>query len=223
MATDLSNLLHVFILKPSLVSFCLPHQCQDVIETSYLIAKQIADDVDFHGYLFMEFGKGLIKKCRTSPDAFIQLALQLAQFRVGLSSQINNLINALLNHLPLIYLLCRTREDFVWRTSHRWLVCSEMDEQRQCAPAPLRLSHLSEPWRTLVQLWADHQTLSFHLNHSGVKCVLCISDSTKGHIVLCGTWSPRPRGHLSLCVNGLDFKPPVVQTRLKLRVMIMQI
>lgn len=39
--------------------------------------------MDFHGYLFTEFGKGLIKKCRTSPDAFIQLALQLAQFRVG--------------------------------------------------------------------------------------------------------------------------------------------
>uniref|UniRef100_A0A672GXI8 Carnitine O-palmitoyltransferase 1, muscle isoform n=1 Tax=Salarias fasciatus TaxID=181472 RepID=A0A672GXI8_SALFA len=42
---------------------------------------RIADDVDFHGCLFTEFGKGLIKKCRTSPDAFIQLALQLAQFR----------------------------------------------------------------------------------------------------------------------------------------------
>lgn len=51
-------------------------------------AKQIADDVDFHGYLFADFGKGLIKKCRTSPDAFVQLALQLAQFRVGLYSGI---------------------------------------------------------------------------------------------------------------------------------------
>ncbi|KAM8861501.1 carnitine O-palmitoyltransferase 1, muscle isoform 2-T3 [Synchiropus picturatus] len=59
----------------------LAPQCQSVIETSYLSAKQIADDVDFHGCLFTEFGKGLIKKCRTSPDAFIQLALQLAQFR----------------------------------------------------------------------------------------------------------------------------------------------
>lgn len=51
------------------------------------MARQIADDVDFHSYLFTEFGKGQIKKCRTSPDAFIQLALQLAQFRVGLSSR----------------------------------------------------------------------------------------------------------------------------------------
>lgn len=53
-----------------------------MIEASYVSAKRIADDVDFYGCLFHEFGKGLIKKCRTSPDAFIQMALQLAQFRV---------------------------------------------------------------------------------------------------------------------------------------------
>uniref|UniRef100_A0A673ABZ4 Carnitine O-palmitoyltransferase 1, muscle isoform n=1 Tax=Sphaeramia orbicularis TaxID=375764 RepID=A0A673ABZ4_9TELE len=66
---------------PNRLQWQLPEECQEVIEASYLSAKQIADDVDFHGYLFNEFGKGLIKKCRTSPDAFIQLALQLAQFR----------------------------------------------------------------------------------------------------------------------------------------------
>ncbi|XP_063335916.1 carnitine O-palmitoyltransferase 1, muscle isoform isoform X7 [Pelmatolapia mariae] len=66
---------------PTRLQWQIPNECQNVIETSYLSAKQIADDVDFHGYLFAEFGKGLIKKCRTSPDAFIQLALQLAQFR----------------------------------------------------------------------------------------------------------------------------------------------
>uniref|UniRef100_A0AAQ4RVY7 Carnitine O-palmitoyltransferase 1, muscle isoform n=1 Tax=Gasterosteus aculeatus aculeatus TaxID=481459 RepID=A0AAQ4RVY7_GASAC len=66
---------------PSRLQWQIPNECQEVIETSYLSAKLIADDVDFHGYLFHEFGKGLIKKCRCSPDAFIQLALQLAQFR----------------------------------------------------------------------------------------------------------------------------------------------
>lgn len=69
------------MLKAYLFLACF--QCQSVIEASYLSAKQIANDVDFFGCLFTEFGKGLIKKCRTSPDAFIQLALQLAQFRVG--------------------------------------------------------------------------------------------------------------------------------------------
>ncbi|XP_062245689.1 carnitine O-palmitoyltransferase 1, muscle isoform [Platichthys flesus] len=66
---------------PTRLQWRILKECQAVIETSYLLAKQIADDVDFHAHLFSEFGKGLIKKCRTSPDAFIQLALQLAQFR----------------------------------------------------------------------------------------------------------------------------------------------
>uniref|UniRef100_A0A1A8BUG0 Carnitine O-palmitoyltransferase 1, muscle isoform n=1 Tax=Nothobranchius kadleci TaxID=1051664 RepID=A0A1A8BUG0_NOTKA len=66
---------------PNRLQWHISKECQDVIEKSYLSAKQIADDVDFHGYLFTDFGKGAIKKCRTSPDAFIQLALQLAQFR----------------------------------------------------------------------------------------------------------------------------------------------
>lgn len=47
------------------------------------MAKALADDVDFHCFLFDEFGKGLIKQYRTSPDSFIQIALQLAHFRVS--------------------------------------------------------------------------------------------------------------------------------------------
>ncbi|XP_077423675.1 carnitine O-palmitoyltransferase 1, muscle isoform [Vanacampus margaritifer] len=67
--------------QPSRLQWLIPATCQNVIETSYLSAKKIADDVDFLAYLFSAFGKGLIKKCKTSPDAFIQMALQLAQFR----------------------------------------------------------------------------------------------------------------------------------------------
>lgn len=67
--------------QPTRLKWDLPEECQNVVESSYLLARQIADDVDFYGYLFNDFGKGLIKKCRTSPDAFIQMALQLAQFR----------------------------------------------------------------------------------------------------------------------------------------------
>ncbi|XP_077371923.1 carnitine O-palmitoyltransferase 1, muscle isoform isoform X2 [Festucalex cinctus] len=67
--------------QPSRLQWLIPTECQHVIETSYLSAKKIADDVDFFAYLFCAFGKGLIKRCKTSPDAFIQLALQLAQFR----------------------------------------------------------------------------------------------------------------------------------------------
>uniref|UniRef100_W5L0B4 Carnitine O-palmitoyltransferase 1, muscle isoform n=1 Tax=Astyanax mexicanus TaxID=7994 RepID=W5L0B4_ASTMX len=66
---------------PTRLQWDIPKPCQDIIEGSYRIAKDLADDVDFHGYVFEEFGKGQIKKSKTSPDAFIQLALQLAHFR----------------------------------------------------------------------------------------------------------------------------------------------
>lgn len=58
-------------------------QCQAVIESSYQVARALADDVELYCFQFFPFGKGLIKKCRTSPDAFVQIALQLAHFRVG--------------------------------------------------------------------------------------------------------------------------------------------
>ncbi|OBS77317.1 hypothetical protein A6R68_16247 [Neotoma lepida] len=58
-----------------------PEACQEVIETSLSSANLLANDVDLHSFPFDTFGKGLIKKCRTSPDAFIQLALQLAHYK----------------------------------------------------------------------------------------------------------------------------------------------
>lgn len=67
---------------PSAKPFSPFRQCQEVIETSLSCASLLADDVDFHSFPFTTFGKGLIKKCRTSPDAFVQLALQLAHYKV---------------------------------------------------------------------------------------------------------------------------------------------
>ncbi|GAA6092011.1 carnitine O-palmitoyltransferase 1, muscle isoform [Tachysurus ichikawai] len=66
---------------PTRLHWDIPSACQEIIEESYTVAKELADDVDFCGYVFDDFGKGLIKKCKTSPDAFIQLALQLAHYR----------------------------------------------------------------------------------------------------------------------------------------------
>ncbi|XP_066579830.1 carnitine O-palmitoyltransferase 1, muscle isoform isoform X1 [Amia ocellicauda] len=73
--------MNMNLTPPSKLQWDIPQECQDVVESSYKVAKAIADDVDFHGCLFNEFGKGLIKKCKTSPDAFVQIALQLAHFR----------------------------------------------------------------------------------------------------------------------------------------------
>uniref|UniRef100_A0A0K8RX30 carnitine O-palmitoyltransferase n=1 Tax=Crotalus horridus TaxID=35024 RepID=A0A0K8RX30_CROHD len=70
------------IPMPTKLQWEIPEECQEVIEKSLnIIARPLADDVDFHSFLFDAFGKGLMKKTKTSPDAFVQLALQLAHYR----------------------------------------------------------------------------------------------------------------------------------------------
>uniref|UniRef100_A0ABI7ZAY8 Carnitine O-palmitoyltransferase 1, muscle isoform n=1 Tax=Felis catus TaxID=9685 RepID=A0ABI7ZAY8_FELCA len=69
------------LAAPQRLQWDIPKQCQAVIESSYRVATALADDVELYCFQFLPFGKGLIKKCRTSPDAFVQIALQLAHFR----------------------------------------------------------------------------------------------------------------------------------------------
>ncbi|XP_062845574.1 carnitine palmitoyltransferase 1Aa (liver) isoform X1 [Trichomycterus rosablanca] len=66
---------------PQRLQWNIPAECQTMIANSLSVAQALADDVDSHIIPFQDFGKGLIKKCKTSPDAFIQIALQLAHFR----------------------------------------------------------------------------------------------------------------------------------------------
>nr|DBA31501.1 TPA: hypothetical protein GDO54_007338 [Pyxicephalus adspersus] len=66
---------------PYRLQWDIPAKCREVIERSYFTAKTLADDVDFNCLRFTDFGKGLIKKCRSSPDAFLQISLQLAHYR----------------------------------------------------------------------------------------------------------------------------------------------
>ena len=49
------------------------------------VALALLNDVDLRLLAHSAFGKGLMKKCRISPDAFIQMALQLAYYRVSIS------------------------------------------------------------------------------------------------------------------------------------------
>uniref|UniRef100_A0AAQ4RD10 carnitine O-palmitoyltransferase n=1 Tax=Gasterosteus aculeatus aculeatus TaxID=481459 RepID=A0AAQ4RD10_GASAC len=72
---------HPNLPGPQKLSWDIPAECQEVIQSSLKVARTLADDVDSHIMPFSDFGKGLIKKCRTSPDAFIQIALQLAHYR----------------------------------------------------------------------------------------------------------------------------------------------
>ncbi|XP_059169843.1 carnitine O-palmitoyltransferase 1, liver isoform-like isoform X2 [Physella acuta] len=56
--------------------------CQQRIEESLQVATVLLNDVDLHIMMFREFGKGFVKTCKVSPDAFIQTALQLTYFRL---------------------------------------------------------------------------------------------------------------------------------------------
>ncbi|XP_060636742.2 palmitoyl thioesterase CPT1C isoform X1 [Anolis sagrei] len=69
------------IPPPQKLQWEIPPECEEVIMQSFRVAYNLASDIDFHAFTFKDFGKGLIKKCRTSPDGFIQLALQLAHFK----------------------------------------------------------------------------------------------------------------------------------------------
>lgn len=57
-------------------------QCEEQICQSLALAQALANDVDMHVVVFRDFGKAKVKKCRVNPDAFIQIALQLAYYRV---------------------------------------------------------------------------------------------------------------------------------------------
>ena len=49
--------------------------------SSFKVAQDLLNDVDLHIMIHDSFGKGFVKQCNTSPDAFIQMALQLAYYR----------------------------------------------------------------------------------------------------------------------------------------------
>jgi len=68
--------------NPIRLEWDINKQCQGVIESQLQIARALADDVDLHIMMFTEFGKGFVKTCKVSPDAFIQTAIQLTYYRL---------------------------------------------------------------------------------------------------------------------------------------------
>ncbi|XP_077474533.1 carnitine O-palmitoyltransferase 1, liver isoform [Stigmatopora argus] len=66
---------------PQRLTWDIVPEVQAQVCSSLAVAQALADDVDCHVFPFKDFGKGRIKKLRFSPDAFIQIALQLAYYR----------------------------------------------------------------------------------------------------------------------------------------------
>jgi len=59
----------------------LSQKAEKVIEAARVNIQKMIDDVD-HLILFHElYGKGFIKKCGVSPDAYVQMAMQIAYRR----------------------------------------------------------------------------------------------------------------------------------------------
>lgn len=46
------------------------------------VALALVEDIDLRILAFNDYGKGFMKTAKVSPDAYIQMALQLAYFRV---------------------------------------------------------------------------------------------------------------------------------------------
>lgn len=51
------------------------------IETAYESAQKLIKDIDLRILVHDQYGKGFMKTCGISPDAYIQMALQLAYYR----------------------------------------------------------------------------------------------------------------------------------------------
>ncbi|VDK50245.1 unnamed protein product [Gongylonema pulchrum] len=58
-------------------------ELNSTIMSSFETASALIEDVEMALLVWTDFGKGLIKKLRVSPDGFLQLVLQLAFYRVS--------------------------------------------------------------------------------------------------------------------------------------------
>lgn len=56
-------------------------ECQSAIKTALKVANNLIADIDLRIYVHDKYGKGFMKHCRLSPDAYLQMALQLAYYR----------------------------------------------------------------------------------------------------------------------------------------------
>lgn len=59
----------------------LKFEANSAIESALKVAEDLINDIDLRILIHDHYGKGFMKTCGLSPDAFIQMALQLAYYR----------------------------------------------------------------------------------------------------------------------------------------------
>lgn len=69
------------LLPPTRLQWHFTPELENKIERCLATAKQLVQDVDLKLINFNTYGKGFMKTCKVSPDAYIQMALQLAYYR----------------------------------------------------------------------------------------------------------------------------------------------
>ncbi|KFM81044.1 Carnitine O-palmitoyltransferase 1, liver isoform, partial [Stegodyphus mimosarum] len=69
------------LFPPSHLKWDFSNEAVEVVENCMQSAQTAIDDVDLRLLMHDAYGKGFIKKCRVSPDAYIQMAFQLAYYR----------------------------------------------------------------------------------------------------------------------------------------------
>ncbi|KAM7298614.1 choline O-acetyltransferase-like [Ixodes scapularis] len=67
---------------PQKLEFVLAHDTLEAIEKATSFQARYSDDTQRLLYTFSEYGKNFIQSCNMSPDGYVQMALQLAAFRV---------------------------------------------------------------------------------------------------------------------------------------------
>ncbi|XP_070535629.1 carnitine O-palmitoyltransferase 1, liver isoform-like isoform X2 [Ptychodera flava] len=69
------------VRSPMLLQWEITEPLGEHIQQSLSFAQKNNDDLDLFVINHDDYGKGFVKKCKVSPDAYIQLALQLAYYR----------------------------------------------------------------------------------------------------------------------------------------------
>ncbi|CAB3398206.1 unnamed protein product [Caenorhabditis bovis] len=69
-----------FVPKATRMCWDFDQETLDAIDEAYASSKKVADDFSNSNIVFTDYGKDFMKKAKVSPDAYIQMALQMAYF-----------------------------------------------------------------------------------------------------------------------------------------------
>ncbi|KAF1752593.1 hypothetical protein GCK72_019148 [Caenorhabditis remanei] len=67
--------------QPERLCWDMDKETLEAIDEAYKSSKHVADDFSNSNIVFTEYGKDFMKKARVSPDAYIQMALQMAYYK----------------------------------------------------------------------------------------------------------------------------------------------